>query len=538
LPLTPQGIFSFLHANQSDTPNVAASVLKGEWDAQANELKTTLNSLITALEKTTATSGAEQIGSLAIASLTGTTIRAQLLSLRDQLKSITDGSSGADFIAATAIAGLTGGTVQALLEALKAYSDLKDTDQTNALTTHKSSSDHDGRYFTETELQSITDGSSGADKTGATQVSPGSGTTVQAIVEWLYLQITSATLGQIPDGSITPAKLSFDPATQAELDALSTTINTALGLKASIASLNAHLADYSLQVPYAAAAGPVNVYTATLAPALAAYVAGVALAVNINITNTGAATINVNGLGAKAIKDSKGNAMTAGKLRATSIYTLRYNGTDFILQGEGGGGNAIAAHILAGETATVDSGDIVGTMPIRSNGAEASIYADGAGVFWAGFPTGAYLSDSFFGVGIASVKSTDADFIAANLIKDMVMLGLTGTGTNAKRKATGSGTGPGAILSVTGLAFAPAKVIVNAWHGGGTTEGWIHNISSSSDLLNVVANNSSYTSNVFSKNTNSVYSLAIVSGAVTNSSGFTTNMTYAADMAYTWIAYE
>lgn len=308
MPLIPQGNFTFLHANQADTPNVAASVLKGQWDTQGNELKTTVNNLIIALEKTTLTSGAEQIGSLAIADLTGTTIHAQLLSLRNQLKSIVDGFSGADFIAATAIAGLTGGTVQALLEALKSYADLKDTAQTTALTTHKTSSDHDGRYFTETELQSIVDANSGADKVGATaitdvigttvqaileslrntlksivdassgadfvnstaitgvtgttvqsqlesikllidaiytkaqldagqldnryftetelqsttsgtsgaakigatQVAVGSGTQVQAILEWLYLQITNVTLGQIVDGSLTNAKLATD----------------------------------------------------------------------------------------------------------------------------------------------------------------------------------------------------------------------------------------------------------------------------------------------------------------------------------------
>lgn len=118
MPFTPQGIFTFLHTNQADTPNVSAATLKTQWDTQANELKTTLNNLIIALEKTTATSGAEQIGSLAITDLTGTTIHAQLVSLRDQLKSVVDGFSGADFINATAIVGLTGGTVQSLLESL------------------------------------------------------------------------------------------------------------------------------------------------------------------------------------------------------------------------------------------------------------------------------------------------------------------------------------------------------------------------------------------------------------------------------------
>lgn len=227
LPLTPQGEFTFKHINQPDTPNVSASTLKTQWDTPANELKVTINNLIADLEKNTVTSGAQQIGSLLIANIDGTTIHAQLLSLRDKLKSIDDGASGADFINATAITGLTGGTVQALLEALKNYADSVGVALTDALAAHKTSSDHDGRYFTEnelnngqldnryfteTELQAIADGSSGADKIGATQVSPGSGTTVQSIIEWLYLQITNATAGSIPDGSLTDAKLSNDPA--------------------------------------------------------------------------------------------------------------------------------------------------------------------------------------------------------------------------------------------------------------------------------------------------------------------------------------
>src|SRR5690554_728564 len=103
MPLVPQGAFSFRHSDQVDTPSVSAATLKTQWDSRASELKTTLNNLIAALEQTTATSGAEQIGSLAIVNIAGTNIHAQLLSLRDQLKSVTDSASGADFVSMTAI---------------------------------------------------------------------------------------------------------------------------------------------------------------------------------------------------------------------------------------------------------------------------------------------------------------------------------------------------------------------------------------------------------------------------------------------------
>jgi hypothetical protein len=55
---------------------------------------------------------------------------------------------------------------------------------------------------------STTNGSSGADQVGATQLIAGSGTTVQAILEYLYTELLNATVGQIPDGSLTDVKLS------------------------------------------------------------------------------------------------------------------------------------------------------------------------------------------------------------------------------------------------------------------------------------------------------------------------------------------
>lgn len=90
-------------------------------------------------------------------------------------------------------------------------------------------------------------------------------------------------------------------------------------------AMDDHLKNYTLQVPYAQAAGSANVYTASLNPALTTYTEGVAIAVKINAANTGASTININGLGAKSIRDPRGNTLPAGKLTAGSIYTLRYN---------------------------------------------------------------------------------------------------------------------------------------------------------------------------------------------------------------------
>lgn len=80
---------------------------------------------------------------------------------------------------------------------------------------------------------------------------------------------------------------------------------------------------------------------------------------------TGNCSLNLNSYGAKNIKDSFGNIVN--NLKKDIPYNICYNGTDFILQGKGGGGDADPSQVLSGKKATVDNGQIVGTMPERGN---------------------------------------------------------------------------------------------------------------------------------------------------------------------------
>ncbi len=100
-------------------------------------------------------------------------------------------------------------------------------------------------------------------------------------------------------------------------------------------ALSAHTADYVRQAGYGTATGT-NALAITLNPVPTAYVDGMALSFKNTTQNTGAVTINVNGLGAKSVLKSNGLALASGNLKANSVYTIRYNGTNFILQGEGG----------------------------------------------------------------------------------------------------------------------------------------------------------------------------------------------------------
>lgn len=138
--------------------------------------------------------------------------------------------------------------------------------------------------------------------------------------------------------TITDASLTQKGITQLSIAINSTSETTAATPKA-VKTVNddlvTHKVDYLSHTGYANVTGSANAYIATLSPALSAYAEGVSLRVKINVDNTGAATLNVNGLGVKAIKKANGSDVNAGQLKANGVYTLSYNGTAFILQGEG-----------------------------------------------------------------------------------------------------------------------------------------------------------------------------------------------------------
>lgn len=81
---------------------------------------------------------------------------------------------------------------------------------------------------------------------------------------------------------------------------------------------------------YATGAGTANAQTLTLAPAITAYTAGQGFRFKAGATNTGAATLNVNGLGAKSIKKCDGTiALVAGDITTGQIIHVVYDGTNF-----------------------------------------------------------------------------------------------------------------------------------------------------------------------------------------------------------------
>lgn len=83
---------------------------------------------------------------------------------------------------------------------------------------------------------------------------------------------------------------------------------------------------------YAADAGSNDTYVITLSPAPTSYTTGMVIYFKANTINTGTATINVNGLGAKTIVKGVSTTLSDGDIAAGQYCTLIYNGTNMVLQ--------------------------------------------------------------------------------------------------------------------------------------------------------------------------------------------------------------
>lgn len=82
---------------------------------------------------------------------------------------------------------------------------------------------------------------------------------------------------------------------------------------------------------YAADAGANDTYVITLIPAPTAYSDGMVVRFKANTVNTGAATVNVNALGAISILRSDGSALADGDFAANQVIEVIYRGGSFYL---------------------------------------------------------------------------------------------------------------------------------------------------------------------------------------------------------------
>ena len=82
---------------------------------------------------------------------------------------------------------------------------------------------------------------------------------------------------------------------------------------------------------YVADTGTANAYVLTLSPAITSYVAGQVITFKATYANTGACTINVNGVGLKPITRNVLSNLVVGDIVAGQLVTICYDGSYFQL---------------------------------------------------------------------------------------------------------------------------------------------------------------------------------------------------------------
>jgi hypothetical protein len=203
--------------------------------------------------------------------------------------------------------------------------------------------------------------------------------------------------------------------------------------------------DWNRSHPTVTSGGAANAQTLTYGTAPAGYFQGQRFCFIAGFTNTGAATLNVNGIGAKAIQLAAA-ALTGGEIVAGQMVTVAYDGTQFqiaALPGHYRGG-------LIGIQPFGTAGTFIYTPTVGTNSVVVELVGAGGGGGGCAI-TGASqvaMGQAARGGGYATKR------ISAGFSGVTVTVGAKGSGGTAGANAGTSGgtTSFGALLSATGGA--------------------------------------------------------------------------------------
>lgn len=127
---------------------------------------------------------------------------------------------------------------------------------------------------------------------------------------------------------------------------------------------------------YGPESGVVNAYVVTLAKAPAAYRAGMVVRFIPGVTNTGPATVNVNGLGVATIRDASGGALAGGELASGSVVSLIHDGSRFRLQAVITAATVADGSVTYAKLDTTLKNGLILSYPTRAAAIAATIPAD------------------------------------------------------------------------------------------------------------------------------------------------------------------
>ena len=210
---------------------------------------------------------------------------------------------------------------------------------------------------------------------------------------------------------------------------------------------------------YAADGGIADAYTMLLDPVPTAYVTGKTYAFKAANTNTGASTLNVNGLGAKSIVKAVSTALAAGDIAAGQVVVVRYDGTNMqmvspaITYGAGNGIEITASNYavkLDGATLSLSATG----LKVAANGidfAQIATKARGSVFYWGAGGTAAALGPGTAGqVQRTNGAGADPDWWTPPLATSYDSGQQTYTNAGALSLTHGLGGAPG-IVTVSAI---------------------------------------------------------------------------------------
>lgn len=218
---------------------------------------------------------------------------------------------------------------------------------------------------------------------------------------------------------------------------------------------------------YAASSGGTDTYAITLAPAPTAYANGMMLNFKADVANTGAATLNVNGLGAISITKANDQALATGDIEANQIVTVVYNSTGPTFQMQ----SQTALSLPSGALGTVLQGQGAGSNPAYSTATYPAtttinqlLYSNAANTV-TGLATAnqAVFTTGATGVPVATALATDGQLIIGSTAGVPAAATLTaGTGitvTNGSNSITVATTNVGTTW--VDQTTTPVSIVAN-----------------------------------------------------------------------------
>lgn len=178
-------------------------------------------------------------------------------------------------------------------------------------------------------------------------------------------------------------------------------------------------------VIYSADTGAANAYVVTLSPVPAAYTTGMVINFKAANANTGASTVNVNGLGTKNITKEGATALAANDIVVGQLVTIIYDGTEFQITSNSG-------NFVNAPAALTEVSDTNVTLTLGGTPATALLQAVSITAGWSGTLAetrgGTHQSTYVLGDTLYASAANTLSKLAGNTTSGIQYLSQTGTG--------------------------------------------------------------------------------------------------------------